>query len=70
MTNEEFDTLVKKLEDYAQRYPNNYKLRVGLLAALGYAYIFLVLAGLLGVLGLVVLLIYYSGRINRGMVQL
>ncbi|AOY81819.1 M48 family metallopeptidase [Moorena producens JHB] len=70
MTNEEFDTLVKKLEDYAQQYPSNYKLRVGLLAALGYAYIFLVLAGLLGVLGLVVLLIYYSGRINRGMVQL
>lgn len=70
MTNEEFDTLVKKLEDYAQQYPDNYKWRVGLLAALGYAYIFLVLAGLLGFLGLVVLLIYYSGRINRGMVQL
>ncbi len=57
MNQDQFDTLVKNLEDYAQRHPAGYKIRVGLLAALGYAYIFLVLAALIAVLWL---LIYVS----------
>lgn len=36
MAQEKFDALVKQLEDYAQRQPANYKLRLGLLAVLGY----------------------------------
>lgn len=41
MTQERFDTLVQQLERYARRDPQGYKLRVGLLAGLGYGYIFL-----------------------------
>ncbi|HKQ52757.1 MAG TPA: M48 family metallopeptidase [Pyrinomonadaceae bacterium] len=44
MKQEEFDALVKRLEGYARAHPASYKLRVGLLAALGYGYILLVLA--------------------------
>ncbi len=45
---EQFDALVQQIEKYARRQPAQYRLRVGLLAALGYAYIFFVLALLLG----------------------
>ncbi|HYG79919.1 MAG TPA: M48 family metalloprotease [Pyrinomonadaceae bacterium] len=44
MNQVQFDELVKRLEGYARENPAGYKLRVGLLAALGYGYIFLVLA--------------------------
>jgi Zn-dependent protease with chaperone function len=70
MTREEFNALVQKLETYAQRQPASYKLRVGLLAVLGYAYIFLALAGLLAVLAIVVLFVVYSGRINSALIKL
>lgn len=60
MTREAFNALVQKLETYAQRQPASYKLRVGLLAVLGYAYIFLVLAVLLTALAIVVLFVVYG----------
>ena len=44
MRQEQFDALVQRLENFARQQPGIYKLRVGLLAVLGYAYIFLVLA--------------------------
>lgn len=44
MTKERFETLVQHLEEYAQRNPAGYRLRVGLLAALGYGYVFLILS--------------------------
>jgi Zn-dependent protease with chaperone function len=44
MTHEEFVGMVGRLEDFARREPSRYTLRVGLLAALGYAYLLLVLA--------------------------
>nr|WP_172642165.1 M48 family metallopeptidase [Cylindrospermum stagnale] len=47
---EQFDTLVSRLESFARQQPAIYKLRVFLLAALGYAYIFGTLAGLFTVL--------------------
>lgn len=50
-----FDQLVARLEPYAARSPLIYKIRVGLLAVLGYAYIFgmlAVLGAILAVLGL------------------
>lgn len=47
-----FDQLVERLETTAERSPLAYKTRVGLLAVLGYAYIFGILAALLAILGL------------------
>ncbi len=70
MTNEEFNALIQQLETYAQRQPANYKLRVGLLAVLGYAYIFLVLAGLFAALAILVLIVVYSHRINSALIKL
>lgn len=43
MEQEEFETLVKRLETYARAHPRSYKLRVALLASLGYAYLLFVL---------------------------
>ncbi|OKH40401.1 hypothetical protein NIES2119_01895 [[Phormidium ambiguum] IAM M-71] len=44
MNDREFNTLIQKLEKYARVNPSGYNLRVGLLAALGFSYIFLVFA--------------------------
>lgn len=70
VTQQQFDALIQRLENVARRQPALYKLRVGLLALLGYAYIFSVLAGLLAVLALLVLAVFWSGRINFYMVKL
>ena len=70
ITQAEFDALVGKLEDFSKSNPKNYRLRVALWATLGYAYIFLVLAGLLALIGLVVLFIVYSNRINGYIIKL
>ncbi|HEY9725797.1 MAG TPA: peptidase, partial [Chroococcales cyanobacterium] len=70
MTREEFDALIQQLETYAQRQPTSYKLRVGLLAILGYGYIFLILAGLLAALAILALIVVYSHRINTILIKL
>ncbi|HAX74761.1 MAG TPA: peptidase [Cyanobacteria bacterium UBA11372] len=70
MRQEQFDALVQRLENFARQQPGIYKLRVGLLAVLGYAYIFFVLAVLLAVVALVVLLVIYSHRINGLIIKL
>lgn len=70
VTQQQFDALIQRLESVARRQPGLYKLRVGLLALLGYAYIFSVLAGLVAVLALLVLAVFWSGRINFYMVKL
>lgn len=70
ITQGEFDALVGKLEDFSKSNPGNYRLRVALWATLGYAYIFLVLGGLLALIGLVVLFIVYSNRINGYIIKL
>ena len=44
MTQPQFETLVRKLEKYSRKNPASYKFRVRMLAFLGYAYIFAVLA--------------------------
>jgi Zn-dependent protease with chaperone function len=66
----EFDALVRKLEDFSKKHPGNYRLRVALFATLGYAYIFLVLAGLLALVGLVVLFIVFSHHVNGYIIKL
>lgn len=70
ITQGQFDALVGKLEDFSKSNPGNYRLRVALWATLGYTYIFLVLAGLLALIGLVVLFIVFSNRINASIIKL
>lgn len=70
MTQEQFDALVLRLESFARQQPANYKLRVGLLAALGYSYILLLLIGLVVIFGLIVLLAIYSRSANVVFVKL
>ncbi len=56
MTQDQFDRLVGRLEAFAASHPRRYRAKVGLLAAIGYAYIFLILAvvaALLAVLAVV-----------------
>lgn len=60
MTRERFDFLVTRLEGYARAHPMRYRLRVALLAALGYTYLFLVVLLLLLAVGAVL----WMGRIN------
>jgi Zn-dependent protease with chaperone function len=70
LTQERFDVLIKRIEVSAHKQPVIYRFRVGLLAALGYAYIFLVLAGLLAIFGAIVLLVIHSGRINGATIKI
>ncbi|HKY30339.1 MAG TPA: hypothetical protein VJM12_20575, partial [Pyrinomonadaceae bacterium] len=52
-----FNNLIDRLESYAQRNPGAYRLRVGLLALLGYAYLLTVVVLLLLI---VVLTLFYA----------
>ena len=51
MTNEEFEAIVKNLEQRSAERPGAYKLKVLLLALLGYAYIGFIIAIVAGLLG-------------------
>ncbi len=48
MSDEQFDSLVKRLETVAEREPLGYKARVLGLALLGYVYLFVILGGIFG----------------------
>lgn len=50
MTREAYEALVQRLEGYATAHPDRYAVRVGVLAGLGYAYVWLVLAIATGLL--------------------
>lgn len=54
MTHDEYTALVSRLETVASQQPGAYRLRVGALAVLGYAYVVVVLLFLIAVLGLLV----------------
>ena len=60
MKEQEFVALVDGLEGYARENPGAYKLRVGLLAAFGYLFLF----GVVGVVLFIALGVVYFGRIN------
>lgn len=62
--------LVEKLERFSKQNPDQYRLRVALLAILGYAYIFLVLAGLVALIGTLIFLVISSNRISAGVIKL
>ncbi|CAD5944018.1 Zn-dependent protease with chaperone function-like protein [Planktothrix tepida] len=70
ITQTQFDVLVEKLETFSKSHPQSYRLRVALFAVLGYAYIFLILAALLGLVGLVVLFIIFSQHISGAVIKL
>lgn len=53
MEQEKLNRLIDRLEDYSRRHPAAYRLRVGMLAGLGYAY-------LLGVVLILLLLVYLT----------
>lgn len=57
MTHEKFDALIKRLEGYAREHPGGYRVRVGLLGMLGYAYIFMVLMVVMLIIVLMALMI-------------
>ncbi|HZT41325.1 MAG TPA: M48 family metalloprotease [Chthonomonadaceae bacterium] len=65
MNREQFEALVRQLEEYARRQPASYRRRVGLLAALGYGYIFFMLILALGLLGFVAW-VTATGHMNYG----
>lgn len=64
MTREEYLEMVGRLEEFAGREPKKYALRVGLLAALGYAYVLGVLAIVAALLYLLFWLTFLGGRFN------
>jgi Zn-dependent protease with chaperone function len=64
MTHEEFVAMVERLEGYARREPSKYALRVGLLAALGYAFVLLALAFVGGLVLLLAWLAVGTGKLN------
>jgi Zn-dependent protease with chaperone function len=64
-----FSPLVEKLERFSQDNPEQYRLRVALLAILGYAYIFLVLAGLMALIGALIFFMVFSNRISAAVIK-
>ena len=64
MTHEEYTRMVGRLEEFAGREPKKYAMRVGLLAALGYAYVLLVLAVVAALLYMLAWLAFLGGRFN------
>lgn len=49
MSDTQFEQLVRRLEAYARKHPTPYKLKVALVAPLGYAYVLAVLGVALAV---------------------
>jgi hypothetical protein len=70
MTREVFAEMVQKLEATAVKDPVGYRRKVGLLAALGYGYILLMLAGVLGIIGLIIVVIIWSRRANGAEIKI
>jgi Zn-dependent protease with chaperone function len=64
LTHEEFVETVNRLEVYARSKPSTYRLRVGLLAALGYAYILFVLVVIFALVAAVIYFMFEGGRVN------
>lgn len=64
MSRERFEELVRRLEAAAERSPRGYKARVALLAALGFAWIFAILAVVLALGWGIVAFMVANGRFN------
>ncbi len=70
MTNEQFDFLVRRLERDARENPSGYHFRVFLLALLGYAYIFLALALVGGIVYGAIWLFTHGARPSVGLLKI
>ncbi|MDZ8185865.1 MAG: M48 family metalloprotease [Nostoc sp. ChiSLP02] len=68
-TQEHFDSLIQKLEVFANKQPRLYKLHVAFLATLGYVYIFLVLAVTLALLIGIVFLMLNARSVHASSVK-
>jgi Zn-dependent protease with chaperone function len=66
MNQKEFEDLVKRLELSSRKNPSVYTLRVALLAALGYLFLFSILASSAGLVALVI----YVGKVNYLIIKL
>src|SRR4030095_7775391 len=66
MTQKEFEDLVKRLELYSRANPSAYTLRVALLAALGYSFLFSILVSAAGFVALAISI----GKVNLLMIKL
>lgn len=69
LNQEQFDRLIQKLETFGRKQPSAYKLRVALLATLGYAYIFLILATTVALLTGIIWLMLTSRSFNARAIQ-
>src|SRR5215212_345121 len=69
MTHEEYIEMVRRLEEFAGREPKKYAMRVGLLAALGYAYVILVLAAVAALIYLLFWLSFLGGSFNVAVIK-
>ncbi len=69
MERAQFVDTVRKLEEYAQREPEKYRRRVGLLAALGYGYVLLILAIALAMLIGLLWIFLVGHRLNALMIK-
>src|SRR5687768_2570003 len=69
MTAERFEALIKNLEKSAKRNPDTYRRRVGLLAILGFVYIFLML-GLALIFSGLMLWLLFTGQLNPGYIKM
>ncbi|WP_299491556.1 M48 family metallopeptidase [Acaryochloris sp. IP29b_bin.137] len=67
---DQFGALIQQFEAFSKRNPQGYRLRVGLYAALGYAYIFLMLAGLLALIGFMVWLMVISQSLDSHAIKI
>ncbi|HEY6109835.1 MAG TPA: M48 family metallopeptidase [Gemmatimonadales bacterium] len=70
MTREDYEALVQRLEGYATAHPDRYAVRVGVLAGLGYAYVWLVLAIATGLLAWLVRVEIRGEFRGAGMIRL
>ncbi|WP_155749496.1 M48 family metallopeptidase [Scytonema sp. UIC 10036] len=69
LNQKQFDILIQKLEVFARKQPSGYKLRVALLATLGYAYIFAILAATLTLLVGIVWLMLNTRSFNANAIK-
>jgi ABC-type sugar transport system permease subunit len=69
LNQEGFDTLINQLEILASKQPRIYRLRVAILATLGYTYIFLVLTVTLALLVGIILMMVNAKSFHRGAIQ-
>ncbi|MEM7579482.1 MAG: M48 family metallopeptidase [Cyanobacteria bacterium P01_A01_bin.80] len=70
LNQEQFDILIHKLEVFGRKQPNVYKLRLALLATLGYAYIFVILAATLALLTGIIWLMLTSRSFHTGAIKI